>query len=259
MILFNLSVILQLRGKYNMSDILRKRCKSLRLAYVADLYEKIPFENPEQYVTALLEQELELRELARGERNLKKAKFINEKELETYQWNGHIRFPPQLDQKELESLAFIQQKQNVVLSGSPGTGKTHLVTGLGRKACRNGYEVRFYRVADLMALLEKYWREGRFESFRRKFDKVDMIILDEMGYVPFSKEGAECLFQLISDWYERRSLVITSNLEFSQWNRMFIDSRLTAALVDRVIHHAHVLSFTGDSYRVNHALSMRNN
>lgn len=242
-----------------MSDILKSRCKSLRLAYVAELYEKIPFETPEQYVTALLEKELEFRESARGERNLKKAKFINEKELNTYQWNEHIRFPPQLDQKELESLSFIKHKQNIVLSGSPGTGKTHLVTGLGRKACRNGYEVRFYRVADLIALLEKYWREGRFESFRRKFDKVDMIILDEMGYVPFSKEGAECLFQLISDWYENRSLVITSNLEFSQWNRVFIDSRLTAALVDRVIHHAHVLSFTGDSYRVNHALSIRKN
>ena len=111
-------------------------------------------------------------------------------------------------------------------------------------------------MADLVALIETAWQEGRFESFRRRFDKVDLIILDEMGYVPFSKAGAECLFKLISDWYERRSLMITSNLEFSQWNRIFIDSRLTAALVDRVIHHAHILSFTGDSYRVNHALSI---
>lgn len=167
-----------------------------------------------------------------------------------------VRFPPQLTQLGLTSLGFIKQKQNIVLSGAPGTGKTHLVTGLGRQACRAGYEVRFYRVADLVALIETAWREGRFESFRRRFDKVDLIILDEMGYVPFSKVGAECLFQLISDWYERRSLMITSNLEFSQWNRIFIDSRLTAALVDRVIHHAHILSFTGDSYRVNHALSI---
>ncbi|SFL37743.1 IstB-like ATP binding protein [Gracilibacillus orientalis] len=82
-----------------------------------------------------------------------------------------------------------------------------------------------------------------------------MIILDEMGYVPFSKDGAELLFQLISDWYEQCSLMITSNLEFSQWNRIFEDARLTAALVDRVIHHTHILSFTGDCYRVKHALS----
>jgi len=238
-----------------MSESVRKRCKSLRLAYVADIYKKIPFENPEQYLTALLQQELELREVAKGERLIKKAKFMNDKELNDYEWSDHIRFPPQLDRSTLESLHFIDRKENLILTGAPGTGKSHLVTALGRKACRNGYEVRFYRVADLVELLEKSWREGRFQSLRNKFKKVDMIILDEMGYVPFSKDGAELLFQLISDWYEQCSLVITSNLEFSQWNRVFVDSRLTAALVDRVIHHAHILSFTGDSYRVTNALS----
>ena len=240
-----------------MSELIRKRCKLLRLAYVADLYEKIPFEHPEQFLTDLFQQELELREIAKGERLIKKAKFMNEKELTDYKWGDHIHFPPNLDQESLESLSFIKRKENVILTGSPGTGKSHLVTALGRKACRNGYEVRFYRVADLIDLLEKSWTEGRFQQLRNKFKGVDMIILDEMGYVPFSKEGAELLFQLISDWYEQKSLLITSNLEFSQWNRVFIDARLTAALVDRVIHHAHILSFTGDSYRVKHALSNR--
>ena len=240
-----------------MSESVRTRCKTLRLAYVAEIYEKIPFENPEQYLTALLQQELELREVAKGERLIKKAKFMNEKELNDYEWSDHVRFPPQLDRVALESLHFIDRKENLILTGAPGTGKSHLVTALGRKACRNGFEVRFYRVADLVEILEKSWREGRFQSLRNKFNKVDMIILDEMGYVPFSKDGAELLFQLISDWYEQRSLVITSNLEFSQWNRIFVDSRLTVALVDRVIHHAHILSFTGDSYRVKYALSNR--
>lgn len=240
-----------------MYEEIRSQCKSLRLAYVTEVYGKITFENPEQFLHELFRQELSLREAAKGERLLKKAKFMNEKELTTYQWNEQIRFPNQLDRETLESLQFINQKQNLVLSGAPGTGKTHLATGLGREACRKGFEVRFYRVADLVVQLESFWKEGKFDAFRRKFDKVDLIILDEMGYVPFSKEGAECLFQLISDWYERRSLVITSNLEFSQWNRLFVDSRLTAALVDRVIHHAHILSFTGDSYRVNYALSNR--
>lgn len=184
---------------------------------------------------------------------------MTEKELTNYQWNEHIRFPPHLNRSELESLHFIERKENLVLTGAPGTGKSHLVTALGRKACRDGYEVHFYRVADLVELLEKHWREGRYQQFRNKFNKVNMIILDEMGYIPFSKDGAELLFQLISDWYEQRSLVITSNLEFSQWNKVFVDARLSAALVDRVIHHAHILSFTRDSYRVQHALSKKQN
>ncbi len=166
-----------------MTDVIREKCKSLRLAYVADLYEKIPFENPQQYLMDLLQQEIELREIAKGERLIKKAKFMNEKELEDYQWGDHIHFPANLDRDSLESLSFIKRKENVILSGAPGTGKSHLATALGRKACRNGYEVRFYRVADLIELLEKSWAEGRFQQFRNRFNKVDMIILDEMGYV----------------------------------------------------------------------------
>jgi len=240
---------------HNMSDSIKAKCKLLRLAYVSDIFDKIPFEYPEQYLSELLDQELALRETAKGERLIKKAKFINHKELSDYRWDEHIRFPVHLDRSTLETLRFIERKENLILTGSPGTGKSHLVTALGHKACRNGYEVRFYRVADLVNQLEKSWKEGKFQTFRNKFNKVDLIILDEMGYVPFNKEGAELLFLLISDWYEQRSISITSNLEFSQWNRVFADARLTAALVDRVIHHAHILSFTGDSYRVKHALS----
>lgn len=238
---------------------IKEMCKTLRLAYVADIYEQIPFENETQYLEALFQKEFELREEAKAERLIKKAKFINHKDLAKFQWGDQIRFPPQLDRAELEGLHFIDQKENVVLTGSPGTGKTHLATGLGREACKKGFEVRFYRVSDLVDTLEKMWREGKLQQFRNRFKKVDLIILDEMGYIPFSKEGAELLFQLITDWYEQKSIIITSNLEFSQWNRIFVDSRLTAALVDRVIHHAHILTFAGDSYRVSHALSRQDN
>lgn len=237
---------------------LKEMCKSLRLAHTAEIYEDIPFENPTQFLKSLLSRELELREAAKVERLIKKARFLQEKPLSTFQWHDKIHLPPQMNVKDLESLNFIHAKENLILTGSPGTGKTHLATAVGYEACRIGLEVRFYRVSDLVANLEKAWKEDRLASFKGRFKNVDLIILDEMGYVPFNTEGAELFFQLISDWYEQKSLIITSNLEFSQWNRIFGDSRLTAALVDRVIHHAHILNFTGDSFRITHALSRNN-
>jgi len=238
-----------------MSESIRSMCKSLRLAYVADIYEHISFESSTQFLEALFSEEFRLREQAKVQRLIKNARFLDSKNMSNYEWHERIRFPSQIDKEGLTSLTFIEQQQNVVLIGSPGTGKTHLATGLGRKACEMGYDVRFYRVSHLVEQLEHALRQDKLVSFRKKFEKVDLIILDEMGYLPFSKEGSELLFQLIAEWYEQKSLIITSNLEFSQWNRIFIDSRLTAALVDRLIHHAHVLSFTGESYRLSNALS----
>lgn len=238
-----------------MTSDLKALCKTLRLAYVDDIYADIPFENPNQFLEELFQKEIQLRDEAKAERLIKKAKFLQKKSLSLFQWNEQIHFPPQIDNKELSTVNFIGRRENLILTGAPGTGKTHLATGIGYEACRLGLEVRFYRVSDLAEALERAWREGKLAQFRSKFKSVDLIILDEMGYVPFNKEGAELLFQLISDWYEQKSLIITSNLEFSQWNRVFSDSRLTAALVDRVIHHAHILNFTGDSYRVTNALS----
>lgn len=234
---------------------LKEMCKTLRLAHINDIYADIPFDDRTQFLETLFQRELELREEAKAGRLIKKAKFLQKKSLSSFKWSEQIHFPSHIDSGELCSLNFIGRKENLILTGAPGTGKTHLATGIGYEACAKGLEVRFYRVSDLAELLEKAWSEGRLSQFRNRFKSVDLIILDEMGYVPFNKEGAELLFQLISDWYEQKSLVITSNLEFSQWNRVFSDSRLTAALVDRVIHHAHILNFTGDSFRVTHALS----
>ena len=238
-----------------MTADLKSMCKILRLAHVNDVYCDIPCENPVQFLEDLFQKELQLREEAKAERLIKKAKFLQKKSLSSFQWSGQIHFPSQIDSEELCTLNFIGRKENLILTGAPGTGKSHLSTGIGYEACKQGLEVRFYRVSDLAEALEKAWRQGKFAQFRSRFKNVDLIILDEMGYVPFNKEGAELLFQLISDWYEQKSLIITSNLEFSQWNRVFSDSRLTAALVDRVIHHAHILNFTGDSFRVTNALS----
>ncbi|MFT9850001.1 IS21-like element helper ATPase IstB [Aneurinibacillus sp. REN35] len=238
-----------------MSEKLRELCKSLRLAYVAEVYGEAPFEHPELFLQYILERELELREKAKSERLIKKAKFGERKTLEGYQWHENIHLPASTNREALRSLRFIDEKENVVLIGSPGTGKTHLATALGIAGCQKGKEVRFFRAVTLIEKLELALAQKSLASFRKSIETCDLLIIDELGYLPFSKEAAELLFHIIAECYERKSIIVTSNLEFSQWNRIFYDARLTAALVDRLVHHAHVLSFTGESYRLKNALS----
>ncbi|WP_404427517.1 IS21-like element helper ATPase IstB [Ureibacillus chungkukjangi] len=240
-----------------MKETIDQLCKQLRLAHIADGFEDVPFTTPDEFVHQLLLKERDGREQARAARNIKKARFLDYKVLENYEWHKDISLPHHLSKEELMNLDFIKRKENVILVGSPGTGKTHLASALGRRACERGFEVRFYRVSHLVEELESALANGRLTSFRKKLEKVDLIILDEMGYLPFGKDGAELLFQIISECYEQKSLIITSNLEFSQWNRVFSDSRLTAALVDRLIHHAHIISYTGSSFRLANALSKK--
>ena len=234
---------------------LEEVCKQLRLSHLPKVIDTAGFETQEDWLLFLLENELKCRDTLKTARLFKQAKFPVRRTLDDYDWHDQITLPNPSTKDELTSLSFIRQKENAVFVGTPGTGKTHLACALGQLATQAGIETRFWRVSDLVEELERQWRNNTLEAFKHRFDKVKLVILDEMGYVPFTKEGAELLFQLISDWYETKSIILTSNLEFSQWNKVFIDTRLTAALVDRLIHHAHILSFTGESFRLKHALS----
>lgn len=234
---------------------LREICKSLYLAYIVDRFEEIPFENKEQYLHDVLMLEVNSRQTTKITRLLKKAKFRELKWLKDYDWNEEIHLPATTTKEEICDLQFLKGKQNLLLLGSSGTGKTFLATALGVKACEKGFEVRFFRVADLVGQLEEALKEGTLQKLKRQIDKCDLLILDEVGYVPFQKQGSELLFHIIADCYEHKSVIVTSNLEFGQWNRVFGDNRLTTALVDRLVHHAHVVAFTGESYRLKNALS----
>lgn len=238
----------------NTNDI-KDVCKTLHLAYIADHYEDIAFENKQQFLYDVLEHEVKTRQTTKISRLIKKGKFRELKWLNTYEWSDQIHLPPTTTKNEICDLNFIKEKHNLMLLGAPGTGKTHLATALGLKACEQGLDVRFYRVADLVGDLEESLKQGKLQRLKRQIEKCDLLILDELGYVPFQKEGSELLFHIIADCYERKSVIVTSNLEFGQWNRIFGDNRLTSALVDRLVHHAHVIAFTGESYRLKNALS----
>ena len=242
------------------NDQLVQVSKQLRLSNLANLASTDTFNDDEktEWLIQLLEQEVKLRTDKRIARLFKQARFPRRKTLAEYEWSDQILFAREDTKDRLLDLSFIDGHENAVFIGNPGTGKTHLATAIGVKAIEQGINVKFWRVAELVDLLEHKWKEDGIEQFKKRCNKFQLIILDEMGYVPFSINGSQLLFQLISDWYENKSLIITSNLEFSQWSKVFIDPRLTSALVDRLIHHAHLVTFSGESYRLRHALSSTN-
>lgn len=228
-------------------------CKQLRLKTIVEIYEDVAYETKEQYLTELFRKETESRYTARVKSLMKKAGFSNIKTLEGYIFD-HITWPKPSSKSAILDLAFLESCENVLMLGSVGTGKTHLASALGIQACTKGKEVRFFRAVDLVnTMLDKH-RAGTLVRFLNELQKCELLILDELGFVPFHQDGSQLLFNVIADCYERRSVIVTSNLEFGQWNQIFGDDRLTAALIDRLVHHAHILAFTGDSMRLRQAM-----
>jgi len=187
-------------------------------------------------------------------RRIKLANFPKVKTLAMLDYN----LSPRLSRDQIQNLGtckFIEDKKNVIMVGDSGGGKTHLAISLGVEACKLNYNVGFYDVSKLCNLLLKEHKYGDIERFLLKLKKLDLLILDELGYVPFSKDGAELLFRVISERYEVGSVIITTNLNFSKWTSLFLDKTMTTALLDRVTHNASILKYDWGSIRLTETLN----
>lgn len=229
-------------------------CKELRLPSIRHMVQQdeTSFRNPDEAFDVLLQvllQEQSDRFVRAKQNRIRAANFPQKKLLEELVEEA---LPEQARQKlpHLKTLEFIKEGQNVILAGSPGTGKTHMAIGLGMEACLAGYKVFFATVPSFINQLKEHRSERTLRSFELKFEKYDLVIIDELGYISFDKEGAELLFTHLSLRAGRKSTIITSNLPFLKWQEIFHDPVLTAALTDRLTHKSHVINMNGPSYRM---------
>lgn len=229
-------------------------CRRLRLSKnIALASDQIEAESHQEYLLKVLKQELHYREAARKSRLIKQAGFYALKTFDGYCFD-EIRLPAELSVADLKEAVFVSQQKNLIFYGNVGTGKTHLATSIGIEACNRGKAVRFFRTAALVNQLSDMQKKGELNRFLKQLAKVDLLICDEWGYVPLDRDGSKLLFQVISDCYEQRSVIITTNLEFSKWVNIFYDEQMTAAMIDRLVHHSYLLLFDGQSYRIKNSL-----
>jgi len=207
----------------------------------------------EEFLHRVLKEEVQSRERNRRQRLMNRAGFPVYKTFDGYDFKS-VKLPPVLSRDDLLSCRFIHEKKNLVLFGPVGTGKTHLAIAVGVKACDMGLKTRFVTVTELVLKLAEARKTGTLERLVRDLQSLDLLILDEWGYVPVDREGSQLLFRVIADSYESKSLILTTNLEFSKWGTIFTDDQMAAAMIDRLAHHGHLLLFEGESYRLKNAL-----
>ena len=243
--------------------LLKSYLKALRLPVFQREHEQAARQCTEQgrayedYLELLAGREVAAREGKAGDRRLKQAGFPSAKELSDFEFAA----VPSLNKGRILELSqgrFIQKKENVILLGPPGVGKTHLAVALGREVCRRGFKVRFFTAGGLVTTYLEAREERRLLKLEAGLSRCDLVIVDELGYLPFSQTGSEHLFAFFSRCYEKVSVLVTTNLPFSQWPQLFGgDERLAGALLDRLTHKVHILDIQGDSYRFRESLKAR--
>jgi DNA replication protein DnaC len=207
----------------------------------------------QQFLQEILVREIEQRQQNQQIRRIRAAHFPIQKSLDNFEFK-HL---PNVEEALIWQLAsgeFVDRHENIIMIGNPGTGKTHLATGLGTRLCKQKYRVRFYTAADLANNLSEAQANHRLSRIEQAMEKIDLLILDELSYLTFTKPQAELLFHQLSIRNERGNVIITTNQEFSRWGEFFPDTMLTAALVDRLTHHSHILNMNAESFRLREKL-----
>jgi len=210
----------------------------------------------DEFLLNLIAAELQVRSESRLNRRIRESKFPLLKPIETFD----LTATPELDIRLFRELAeggFIKERRNVILLGRSGAGKTHMAIALGIEACRNNFRTRFVTCYGLINELIEARQERTLQRLLQKYARYDLLVLDELGYVPFSKEGSELLFQVLAERHEKGSVMITTNLGFADWSQVFGDPVMTAALLDRLTHKAHIINCNWDSYRLKQSLKER--
>ena len=206
-----------------------------------------------EYLAGYLEAERDSRDASKRASLLRRCGLPAPKTFDGYDWSA-VSWPEGLGREDLLSLSFLDRREDLVLMGDVGTGKTHMASALCQLACDGRLEARFFTASSLVMRLRRAREEGRLDREMSQLSRARLLVIDELGFLPLDADGARLVFQVFADAYERQSVVITTNLEFSRWGSVFGDDQMAAAVIDRVVHHGRLVQFRGESYRVRHAL-----